>query len=301
MTRQYMCQLVLRSCDNFRLLHQALKEEVLATGNIFVDETHVKMQAKGKSETHRATMWIYCGGKERNPGLCFYDFRQSRKHCHVFEILGSYQGVLHSDKFAAYEILSRIKGIIWCPCFAHIRRKFIEGVGCYPQQCKPIVTEINKLFALDGNAWDCSEEERLRIRREEELPCLNKVITLIEDESNRSDYLPKSKYSQALFYTNGLIPYLKNYISHPYAHLDNNSAERLMRLVAVGRKNWLFVGSPEGGLACAIALSLIGTCKGVGVNPYEYLNDIIPRLATHPASKVHELLPHHWKKGREPP
>lgn len=300
MSRQYMCQLLLRTCDNFRLLHEALKKEVLATGNIFVDETHVKMQVKGKGQTHRCTMWVYSGGKERNPPLCFYDFRTSRKHCHVFETLKDYQGVFHSDKYAAYETLSAKEGIIWCPCFAHIRRKFIEGKDWYPKQCKPIIEGINKLFELDGKAWDLSEEERLKIRQEEELPWADTVIDLVENES-RKGYLPKSKYAQALFYTNGLVPHLKNYINYAHAHLDNNVAERLMRFVAVGRKNWLFVGSEAGGIACAIALSLTATCKGVGVNPQDYFNDIIPRIMSYPASRVHELLPHHWKKSREPP
>jgi len=93
-------------------------------------------------------------------------------------------------------------------------------------------------------------------------------------------------------------PYLKNYTKHPEARLDNNVAERAIRPLALGRKNWLFVGSEEGGEVAAILFSLVQSCKAIGVNPEEYLQDIMRRLMSHSSQKLHELLPDEWAKAR---
>ena len=95
----------------------------------------------------------------------------------------------------------------------------------------------------------------------------------------------------------GLIPYLKNYTNYAYARLDNNVAERAVRPLAIGRKNWLFLGSEEGGEAAAIILSLIQTCRALKINPHEYLEDVMRRLISHPAQKIDELLPGNWIKS----
>jgi transposase len=108
--------------------------------------------------------------------------------------------------------------------------------------------------------------------------------------------LPKSKFREALGYFSGLIPYLKNYIYHPFARLDNNVAERAIRPIAIGRKNWLFVGNEDGGEASGIALSLIQTCRSCGINPRDYLEDVMRRINDHPFNRLDELLPDNWQK-----
>ena len=100
-------------------------------------------------------------------------------------------------------------------------------------------------------------------------------------------------------YYYGLIPYLKNYIKDPYARLDNNVAERAIRPLTIGRKNWLFAGSPRGGEAAAIILSLVQTCRGLHINPREYLEDICRRLMGSPANNLSDLLPDNWAKARQ--
>lgn len=95
----------------------------------------------------------------------------------------------------------------------------------------------------------------------------------------------------------GLIPYLKNYTKEPFARLDNNVAERAIRPLAIGRKNWLFFGSPDGGEAGAILFSLVQTCRGLDINPREYLEDVMRRINSHPFNRLDELLPDNWLKS----
>ena len=111
--------------------------------------------------------------------------------------------------------------------------------------------------------------------------------------------LPKSKFKEALGYFAGLIPNLKNYTKHPWARLDNNVAERAVRPLALGRKNWLFVGNEDAGEAAAVILTLVQSCRAIGINPREYLEDIMKRLMDHNSQRLEELLPAQWKNNRQ--
>src|SRR5690606_20728300 len=151
------------------------------------------------------------------------------------------------------------------------------------------------LFMFERIAWTRSEEERLRIRQEKELPIIEELIKAIKDRLVKGEILPKSKFKAALGYFCGLIPYMKNYTKHAWARLDNNVAERAVRPLAIGRKNWLFVGNEDGGEAAGIILSLIQTCRALSINPREYLEDVMRRLMSHNSKKLSELLPDCWK------
>lgn len=118
----------------------------------------------------------------------------------------------------------------------------------------------------------------------------------MKDRLNNGFALPKSKFREALGYFMGLIPCLKNYTNHAFARLDNNVAERAVRPLALGRKNWLFLGSEEGGEAAATILSLVQTCKALKINPRDYLEDVMRRIQSHNFQKLAELLPQNWQK-----
>ena len=120
---------------------------------------------------------------------------------------------------------------------------------------------------IEREAWNVSEEERLKIREEQEVPIIEELIDRIKGRLLESKDPPKSKLRQALGYFCGLIPYLKNYTEYANARLDNNTAERAVRPLAIGRKNWLFVGSPRGGKAATVLFSLVQTCRNLGINP----------------------------------
>ena len=151
---------------------------------------------------------------------------------------------------------------------------------------------------LEQIAWEKTAEERLTIRREKEIPIIDELINKTKARLIEGKLLPKSKLREALGYFCGLIPYLKNYTKHSNARLDNNIEERAIRPLAIGRKNWLFVGSEKRGKATATLLSLVQTCRYLKINPKEYLEDILRRIMGHPASKIDELLPDQWAKAR---
>ncbi|MEI8125877.1 MAG: IS66 family transposase [Parachlamydiaceae bacterium] len=298
-SRQILCQWVVRVGMALKPLYGAMVERILESGNIFIDETPIKMLAPGKGKTQTAFMWVLAGGLAQNPSYRIYDFYENRKHCNVTKILQGYNGVLHSDKYGAYEALANAKQFIWCPCWSHIRRKFFEAEAGDPKFREWVLRRIRCLFMFDRVAWARSPEERLRIRKEKEEPIIDELIKAIKEKLIDGKILPKSKLKEALGYFCGLIPYMKNYISHPFARLDNNVAERAVRPLAIGRKNWLFVGSEDGGEAAAIIYSLIQTCRALGVNPRDYLEDVMRRLMSHSADKIDELLPDNWAAAQK--
>lgn len=296
-SRQLLCQWVLRAGLALKPLYDAMVQKILESGNIFIDETPVDMLDPGHGKTCQGYMWIMAGGNERDPPYRVYEFYTNRKHANVEKLIQGYSKVLHSDKYGAYEALANAKKIIWCPCWSHIRRKFFEAESGDQEFRKWVLRKIRHLFMLEKVAWARSEEERLRIRQEKEAPIIDELIKAIKHRLTDGKLLPKSKFREALGYFCGLIPFLKNYTQHPYARLDNNVAERAARPLAIGRKNWLFVGNEDGGEAAAILLSLVQTCRAVGVNPREYLEDVMRRLMSHNSQKVDELLPNVWKKS----
>jgi transposase len=280
-------------------LYDAMKDHILNSGVIFADESPTRLQVKGQGRCQQAYMWVYAGGGGGDPPYRFFEFCINRSHAHPEKMLKRFQGLLHSDKYGAYEKLAVREDITWCPCMAHVRRKFVEAENGDPELRRRILRKIRHLFLLERVAWERSAEERLRIRREIEKPILDQLANLVEERLLAGGILPKSKFHQALKYYQGLAPYFYNYLDHPDARLDNNVAERAIRPLTIGRKNWLFVGSENGGKASATLLSLVQTCRNLGINPQAYLEDVLRRIMSHPARRIDELLPDRWLAAKQ--
>lgn len=295
-SRKLLSQWVVRSAMALKPLYNEMLKRVLSSQNIYIDETPVKLWETEKCK--QAYMWIVVGGNEANPAYRIYEFKEDRRHDNVLDILKGYRGGLHSDKYAAYQKLAEQKIITWFPCFSHIRRKFFEAEAGDPALRQWVLRKIRYLFMLERVAWARSADERLKIRQEKEVPIIDELIDKIKGKLIDGKILPKSKLKEAMGYFCGLIPYLKNYTRHAFARIDNNVAERAIRPLAIGRKNWLFFGSPDGGEAGAILFSLVQTCRGLGVNPREYLEDVMRRMMGYSNQKLHELLPDEWLKIR---
>ncbi|MDD2956857.1 MAG: IS66 family transposase, partial [Oscillospiraceae bacterium] len=255
-------------------LYEAMKTRILESGVLFVDESPVRVQVQGLKRCRQAYMWVYVGGGGGNPPYRFFEFCLDRRHLHPEKMLKDYQGLMHSDKYGVYEKLALLKAIIWCPCMSHARRKFVEAENGDPELRRWVLRQIRHLFLLERVAWARSPEERLRIRQDLEKPILDQLTEKIKERLETGKLLPKPKFHQALNYYMGLTPYWGNYLSHPDARLDNNVAERAIRPLTIGRKNWLFFGSANGGRAAATILSLVQTCRNLGINPEEYLEDV---------------------------
>ncbi len=216
-SRQILCQWVLRAGMALKPLYKVMLEQVLKSNNVFYDETPIDMLDPGKGKTHQAYMWVLVGGKAADPSYRIYDFCTNRCHYNAAELLEGYNGVLHSDKYGAYESLANKKQLIWCPCWSHIRRKFIEASSGDPPFRNWVLRQIKYLFMLEKVAWARSEEERLRIRQEKEVPIIDRLIEKIKDKMINGRILPKSKFKEALKYFFSLIPYLKNYTQYAWA------------------------------------------------------------------------------------
>jgi transposase len=291
-SRKLLSQWVVRCGMALKPLHNEMLKRILASENIYIDETPVKLQDKVKCK--QAYMWVVVGGCESDPPYRIYEFKQDRCHDNVLDILKGYRGGLHSDKYAAYQKLAERKIITWYPCWSHIRRKFFDAEAGDPVFRQWVLRKIRYLFMLERVSWGRSAEERLKIRQEKEEPIIDELIQKIKGKLGDMTILPKSKLREAIGYFCGLIPYIKNYTKSAFARMDNNVAERAVRPLAIGRKNWLFFGSPDGGEAGAVLFSLVQTCRGLGINPREYLEDVMRRIMGHNNQKLHELLPDHW-------
>ncbi len=295
-SRQTLSHWVLHIGENLIPLYDAMKKYILSHPSIFVDESPVGLLIKGKKKVHQSYMWVYVGGKGFDPPYRLFEFCFNRSYQHPLKTLEGYEGRLHSDKYGAYEELAKKEKVIWCPCWAHIRRYFLEAKGGDQEFCKDVLRKIRYLYMFERVAKSRSKAERLKVRQEKEEPIIDALIKKVKDKLIQGKHLPKSKYQKALVYFSGLIPYLKNYLSDAESQIDNNVAERAIRPLAIGRKNWLFVGSEKGGQATATLLSLVQSCRNLKINPREYLDDVLRRVMSHPASKIDELLPDQWKE-----
>jgi transposase len=299
LSRQILSQWLIRLGNTLSPLCDLMLEEIKKFGVGYIDETPVKLQVKGKGKLQQGYMWVLVGGEGSDPPHRVYRFCENRNHQNAFDFMEGFLGIFHSDKYGAYVKLAKRDKLLWQACWAHIRRKFEEATSGDLEFRKMVLRKIRYLFMFERVAWSRDEKERLRIRKEKEAPIIDHLIKEIKAKVEEGKLLPKSKFRKALNYAYGLIPYMDTYLSHPHARMDNNVAERALRSLAIGRKNWLFVGSLQGGKATAVLLSLVQTCRGLGINPREYLEDIMRRFHSHPANRLVELLPDRWAAARK--
>lgn len=279
-----------------RPLYDAMKVKILSGDRLHIDETPVDIFDSPKMS--KGYMWVLVGGVGADPPYRLYDFKEDRKHEHAGEILGTYSGIIHSDKYGAYEGYVRKNGNTWCPCWAHIRRKFYEAEAGDAAFRIWALEQIRQLFAIEEIAWTLPASERVQLRQAQGVPIIDALIDRVKKRLTEGVILPKSKFKEALGYFCSLIPNVKNYTRHASARLDNNPAERAIRPLAIGRKNWLFLGSEKSGEAAATLLSLVQTCRALDINPRVYLEDVARRIMGHSSQKLHELLPDEWLKAQ---
>jgi hypothetical protein len=180
-------------------------------------------------------------------------------------------------------------------CWAHTRRKFFDAQASDPARAAEMLVLIGHLYAVEHRA----KEEHLdraqlkQLRQQESRPILGVIEQRLAQWAG--EVLPKSPMGQAIGYARGQWQALTRYLEDGILAIDNNLAERTLRMVAIGRKNWLFVGHDNGGRRAAIVYSLVASCKLCGIDPFAYLRDVLERITMHPASRIAELLPKNWK------
>jgi len=299
-TRQTLSSLLINLGDKLRPLYDLMKNEIFASGVIFTDDTPVKMIVKGESKAKKGRMWIYLGGKPNAPPYHIYDFTEDWKHSHPTDFMKYFKGVFHADAYEAYcKIDQERDDLSWAGCWSHARREFERALtGENSDFSLEILRIMRYLFMYERVAWSRTSEDRLAIRQKYEAKLVDELFKRLHEELSSPTLLPRSQKCKAIKYMLGRKDNFKLYLTNPDLRMDNNPAERALRKVCIGKKNWMFVGSAKGGDTAAVLFSLVQTCRAINVNPVEYLEDIYNRLLDHPAKKLKELLPDRWLQIR---
>lgn len=210
-------------------------------------------------------------------------------------MLANFRGFLQCDGYKIYDDYKNRKEIILVGCFAHARRKFIEAEGSDRLRSQWALKRIQELYHLERWAKDesLSHAARHELRQEKALPILEEIKAWLNEQYPQ--VLPKSPIGKAISYSLLQWPKLKNYLLDGRLEIDNNLVENAIRPVALGRKNYLFAGSHEGAKRAALIYSLVITAKLHEAEPFEYLRDVLTRIADYPYSQIEDLLPGNWK------
>jgi transposase len=283
---------VMRVGELLRPISAAMGQELLSGSYIQADETTVGVQMHdGRGKNHQAYLWQY----SRPGGPVVFDFRMGREREGPKRFLGNFEGILQSDGYGAYDHIGGA-GIVHAACWAHARRKFFDAVKLHPkdQSSIRIVALMNELFAIDAQARQegLSPMDRHVLRLEKAKPLLEQIQGAIQ--AARGSALPKSALAKACTYTLSLWTRLGRFLEYPELELSNNLAENAMRPVAIGRKNWIHLGSKEAGPRVAAIISIIETCRRLNLRVRDYLGSVLPGLADFPINRVAELTPSAW-------
>lgn len=282
-------------------LADAIGRHVLAGQAIFADDTPIKLQVPGNGKTKTARIWTYVRDERpwsgADPPAVWYRFTIDRKGQHPAEHLAGYRGWVHADGYSGFNELYRKDETREVACLAHIRRKFVDIVQ---SQTSPIAEEairrIAGLYAVEKQARGHHPSERVQLRQAHARSILDQLEAWLQAQLPRIS--GKSELAKAIRYALTRIKKLRPYLDHGHVEADNNCAERAMKSVALGRKNYLFVGSEGGGNAAAIAYTLIETAKLNGIDPQAWLTDTLGRIADHKINKIDQLLPWSWAATR---
>jgi transposase len=291
-SRQTLSSWVLKLGDALMPLGDALRDQILAQNRIFTDDSPIKFQIKGKKKIQEGRIWTYCGGDGPDPPLVWFEFTKDRSHSHTIERMKNFQGVFHADAFGAYEKLDKQDGILWQACWAHARRKFNDVLK--PNElCKSILLMMDELFRLEKEAWQLNSIQRLKLRQDKSKELVSAIFDACE-QLIWSGELVKGKLDTAVHYLFKRKAQFSRFLEHSEVRIDNNVSERSIRPLTIGRKNWLFFGSEKGGQAAATVLSMIQTCRNLGINPSEYMEDVLMKIKN--TDDLEALHPQNWKK-----
>jgi transposase len=282
-------------------LVEVIRAYVFAAERIHADDTTVPVLAKNKTRTGR--LWTYVrddrpfGGPDPPAAVFFYS--RDRGGEHPEQHLAGYTGLMQADAYAGfhrlYEANRKPGPIIEAACWAHARRKFFDlaRINKAPIAAEA-VKRIDALFAIEREIYGMAPELRLRERDERSRPLVIELETWLREQRGRVS--KNSETGKAIDYSLKRWPALTRFLDDGRLCMSNNAAERELRAVAVGRKNWMFAGSDEGGRRAAAIYTLIATAKLNNIDPQSWLADVLARLPDHPARRIHELLPWNWSE-----
>lgn len=306
-------------------LVDAMKEYLKTQTVLHADETPVKLLMPGTGKTHQAYVWAYRSSdlqtqtqtetKAQSPpqdrsanesppnearsqphlGRCvIYEFADSRAGEHPRQMLKNWSGTLLTDDYSGYKALFATGQVKEAGCWAHARRKFFEAHKLNKSEiAAEAVQRIVQLYQIERQVQGLSAPERWKIRQEQSKPLLESFKQWLMQQ--RAQLADADVTARAMDYTLRRWAALTLHLEDAHLPIDNNAVENAMRPIALGRKNWLFVGSKSAGERAACLMSLIESAKLNGHDAWQYLKDILTKLPTWPNSRLQELLPHNWQ------
>jgi transposase len=287
---------VMRAGELLTPIAAAIGRELVGGGYIQADETPVGVQMHDKrGKNHQAYLWQY----GRPGGSVVFDFQMGRGREGPKQFLGQFAGILQTDGYTAYDHTGGLQ-MVHAACWAHARRKVFDALKLNPDDrvSRQLVERTDALFLIDAGARDAGMDHMARhaLRQQRSRPLLD--IIKEEMEAAQLAALPSSALGKAVSYTLSLWHKLTRFLEHPELELSNNLAENSMRPVALGRKNWIHVGSEQAGPKVAAILSVIESCRRLKLPAREYLASILPGLANLSVQRVGEYTPAAWAASR---
>ncbi len=292
--RSTLADWVGQSSRLLRPLVEVLGQYVLGAQKLHADDTPVPVLEPGRGKTRTGRLWTYVRDDRpsgsTDPPAVLFRYSPDRKGEHPRAHLKSFAGVLQADAYAGFDELYVDGRILEAGCWAHVRRKFYD---IHVNQPSPLAAEalrrIGELYAIEKDIRGHLPVERARVRGARAGPLLDALKAWLEEQLARVS--KKSELAVAIRYALSRWVALTRYRDDGRIEIDNNAAERALRAVALGRKNYLFAGSDAGGEHAAALYSLIGTAKLNDIDPEAYLRQVLERIADHPINRVAELLP----------
>jgi transposase len=273
-------------------LYAAAKEVLFQSKVIGTDDTSVKVLDPKLPFARTGRIWPYSGDAEHP--VILYDYTATRERAGPEEFLKGYRGHLQADAYGGYDAFFKdpARGLIEVGCWAHARRYFHKALESDQARMGPALLLIAQLYRVEKQARGLASEERLRLRQLQSKSILDKLRDYLLEV--QAEVLPKSPAGRAVSYTLKNWTALTRYGEDGDLAIDNNATERSIRGVAVGRHNWTFFGSDEGGRTAAVLRSFVASCQRAGIDPFAWLKDVLSRISGHPIHRLAELLPHNW-------
>ncbi len=285
-SRATMNALFLRAGKELMPLYERMLEIIRGSWLVQADETSIKVQSLRK----RGFVWTFLGEQ-----LAAYVFSPDRSGQTPARVLGGSTGTLVVDGYTGYNHVTDVDGRERSGCWSHARRKFFEARETAPE-ANAAIDLVRELFRVEHDATQdriVGTKRHLELRRTRAGPVLDELRAWLDEQKPR--HVPQSPMATAIGYCINQWETLTLFLEDARIPIHNNASERSLRVVALGRKNFLFFGNEEAGRAICVLYSLVTSCEGNGVNPLDYLTDVLVRIQTHPRNQLDELLPHRWK------
>jgi transposase len=294
--RSTLCTMFHRVADQLRPIYEELRKVVRAGRYVHADET--VQRVLDKEHCLKGWMWVILSQQ-----AIAYQYSDHRDSATARDLLGNTTGNLTIDSYGAYNCLSEKDAKRErSACWGHARRKLLEAIpeGMKEHENREVVAMIANLYQIESEAdarGILGTREHLELRQSKSQRIVKAIWKWVDARVGKCS--PASKMSKALTYATKQRPRLERFLYDPKIGLDNNPAERALRIVALGRKRSLFAGSSEHAQNLAVLHSVVATCRLHEVNPYEYIRDMLIRVQSHPASRVAELMPWRWKRLKD--